>query len=168
VRLWSIHPQYLDGIGLVALWRESLLAQKVLRGETRGYRNHPQLRRFSNHRYPQRAIAHYLMGVWEEGHRRGYQFDKAKICAGGPLTTQKIPISTGQLQYELHWLCTKVQRRDPPTYQRLLAVRAIECHPSFAIVEGDIEEWEKHVITSSIKYESKSARQGRFYCNRTS
>jgi hypothetical protein len=155
--LWSIHPQYLDRIGLIALWRESLLAQKVLQGGTKGYRNHPQLRRFSDHPHPQRAIVHYLMGVWEEGHRRGYRFNKAKICAGGSLTIQKIPITEGQLRYELQWLCTKVQRRDPPRYKRLLAVRAVECHPSFAVVEGDIEAWEKNVIISSIKRESINA-----------
>jgi hypothetical protein len=158
VRLWSIHPQYLDRIGLIALWREALLAQKVLRGETRGYKNHPQMKRFSDSLHPQEAIGQYLMGVWEEGHRRGYRFSKAKICTGGSLTIQKVPITTGQLRYELQWLCTKVQRRDPPTYQRLLAVRAIRCHPSFVVVEGAVEVWEKNVITSSIKLESISAR----------
>jgi len=30
MRLWSLHPRYLDAKGLVALWREGLLAQKVL------------------------------------------------------------------------------------------------------------------------------------------
>jgi hypothetical protein len=87
------------------------------------------------------------MGVWEEGHRRGYHFNKAKIGSGGSLTIQKIPITKGQLRYELQWLCTKVQRRDPLRYQRLLAVQAIECHPNFEVVEGDIEVWEK-MITS--------------------
>ena len=43
MRLWSIHPRYLDSMGLVALWREALLAQAVLRGETKGYKFHPQL-----------------------------------------------------------------------------------------------------------------------------
>jgi hypothetical protein len=36
MRLWTLHPKYLDARGLVALWREALLAQKVLRGATRG------------------------------------------------------------------------------------------------------------------------------------
>lgn len=31
-----MHPRYLDAKGLVALWREALLVQAVLRGETRG------------------------------------------------------------------------------------------------------------------------------------
>ena len=36
MRLWSVHPQHLDVRGLVALWREGLLARKVLLGETNG------------------------------------------------------------------------------------------------------------------------------------
>ena len=78
MRLW-IHPQYLDRIGLVALWRESLLAQKVLKEETKGYRSHPQLKRFRNHSHPLKAISRYLFEVWKEGCRRGYTFNKAKI-----------------------------------------------------------------------------------------
>jgi hypothetical protein len=147
VRLWSIHPQYLDKMVLLALWRESILAQKVLQGKTKGYRNHPQLRRFNNHLHPQRAITHYLRGVWEEGYRRGYRFNKAKINAEGSIVIKKIPITEGQLRYEMQWLCTKVQRRDQPTYQRLLTVASIECHPSFAVVEGAIEEWEKMTVS---------------------
>ena len=46
MRLWSVHPRYLDTAGLTACWREALLAQKVLTGATRGYRRHPQLERF--------------------------------------------------------------------------------------------------------------------------
>lgn len=143
MRLWSIHPRYLDRIGLIALWRESLLAQKVLQGKTKGYRNHPQLRRFINHPHPRRAIAHYLIGVWEEGRTRGYRFNRAKIDERGIKTIEKILVTTGQLRYELNRLCVKMQGRDPARYQQLLSVHAIEFHPSFALVEGAIEEWEK-------------------------
>jgi len=143
MRLWGIHPQYLDRTGLVALWRESLLAQKVLQGETQGYRNHPQLRRFTNHPYPRRAIAHYLGGVWEEGRRRGYRFNRDKIGEGGAKEIAKIPVTTGQLRFEMHWLRIKMQRCDPARYQHLLSVHEIACHPSFVVVEGAIEEWEK-------------------------
>lgn len=48
MRIWSVHPSLLDAKGLVACWRETLLAQKVLQGLTKGYKNHPQLDRFSN------------------------------------------------------------------------------------------------------------------------
>ncbi|MEN6399799.1 MAG: pyrimidine dimer DNA glycosylase/endonuclease V, partial [Rectinema sp.] len=29
MRLWTLHPQYLDQKGLTAAWREGLLAKKV-------------------------------------------------------------------------------------------------------------------------------------------
>ena len=47
MRLWSLHPKYLDIKGLVACWREGLLARKVLLDQTKGYKNHPQLIRFN-------------------------------------------------------------------------------------------------------------------------
>ena len=145
MRLWSIHPQYLDRIGLVALWRESLLAQNVLKGKTQGYKNHPQLKRFKQHPHPQQAIVHYLVGVWKEGCARGYLFNKAKIGEGGPRELEKILVTTGQLRHELDWLRQKMQRRDPARYQQLLSLQEIECHPSFAVVEGEIEKWEKTI-----------------------
>ncbi len=144
MRLWSIHPKYLDAAGLVALWRESLLAQKVLRGETRGHESHPQLERFRNHPHPQRAIANYLSEVWEEAKRRGYNFDRGKIGERG--TVAKIPVTQGQLRYEFDWLCDKLQRRDPARYEELLSVKEIESHPLFEVVEGEVERWEKQRV----------------------
>jgi hypothetical protein len=63
MRLWSVHPSLLDPKGLVALWREGLLAQKVLQGRTTGYRSHPQLHRFRQSGEPLAAIATYLWAV---------------------------------------------------------------------------------------------------------
>ena len=82
MRLWSLHPKYLDPQGLVALWREALLAQAVLRGKTKGYRHHPQLERFTSHRSPRLAINAYLGSIYEEAASRGYAFDRRKI---GPI-----------------------------------------------------------------------------------
>lgn len=141
MRLWSIHPKYLDAIGLVALWRESLFAKKVLRGETKGYKNHPQLKRFRMHPYPPRAIAGYLMGIWEEAKRRGYNFDKRKIGRYDP--TYKIHVTQGQLRYEFGWLGDKLKRRNPLKYRKLRSIEEIEYHPAFEVIEGGIEEWEK-------------------------
>ena len=129
LRLWSIHPRYLDAAGLVALWRESLLAQKVLKGETLGYKNHPQLKRFTNHPHPQRAIASYLIEVWEESKRRGYNFDKRKIGRGGRI--ERIPVTRRQLRCEFRLICDKLKRRDRHKYRELLSVKKIECHPLF-------------------------------------
>ncbi len=106
MRLWSIHPQYLDSKGLVALWRESLLAQKVLQGQTRGYRNHPQLSRFQDLQKPVAAIATYLEEILQESLRRGYTFDARKIAAGR--IRNKIIVTSGQLEYELDHLRKKL------------------------------------------------------------
>jgi len=141
VRLWSIHPKYLDRVGLVALWRESLLAQKVLRGETVAYKSHPQLIRFKNLAHPERAIASYQDEVWRESKRRGFDFDKRKIRA--ETSRVKIPITRGQLRYEFDLLTDKLKRRDPDRYQELLSVRKIECNAVFRAVDGAIEEWER-------------------------
>ena len=70
MRLWSLHPKYLDTKGLVALWREGLLARKVLQGQTRGYKYHPQLERFKNHNKPVNAIDTYLLHVYNESVNR--------------------------------------------------------------------------------------------------
>jgi len=147
LRLWSIHPKYLDAVGLVALWRESLLAQKVLKDQTEGYKNHPQLKRFRMHTHPQRAIANYLMTVWEESKSRGYHFDKRKI--GKKDATKKIPVTRGQLRYEFGRLCDKLKRRDPQRYQQLQSVKEIDCHRSFKIIEGETEDWEKIKVSVS-------------------
>ena len=79
MRLWSIHPTYLDSRGLVALWREALLAQAVLRGLTAGYRAHPQLERFKRARDPVAAVGAYLRTVHDEAAVRGNRFDSSKI-----------------------------------------------------------------------------------------
>src|SRR6185295_5177670 len=95
MRLWSLHPRYLDSQGLVALWREGLLAQAVLAGRTRGYTHHPQLDRFREHRA---AIALYLREVAVEARRRGYRFDESKLPRVRRAVT--LTVSEGQLRYE--------------------------------------------------------------------
>lgn len=106
MRLWSLHSRYLDAKGLVALWREGLLAQKVLAGETKGYRHHPQLQRFRGQSDAPGAIAAYLRGVQREAERRGYKFDATKIgrCASG----LRLKVTRGQLEYELAHLRAKL------------------------------------------------------------
>ena len=106
MRLWSIHPAYLDAAGLVACWREALLARAVLAGKTKGYRNHPQLLRFRAHPRPRAAINEYLRVVYRESVRRNYRFSPDKI--GAARTRARIPVTAGQLRYELKHLrkCT--------------------------------------------------------------
>jgi len=141
MRLWSLHPQYLDRQGLLAVWREALLAQKVLKGETAGYRRHPQLDRFRQAGDPLGAIAAYLEAIRLEGACRGYHFDPGKI--GAPLTSQRIPVTRGQLSFEWEHLKCKLRQRDPVRLEDLVGTRFPEAHPLFFIMEGDVETWEK-------------------------
>jgi hypothetical protein len=78
MRLWSLHPEYLDTKGLVALWREALLAKHVLEGKTKGYKNHPQLDRFKQSVSPVEMINQYLAEVYIEASKRNYNFNKEK------------------------------------------------------------------------------------------
>jgi pyrimidine dimer DNA glycosylase len=141
MRLWTLHPKYLDPRGLVALWREALLAQKVLRGATRGYKHHPQLFRFAGTKDPPAALAAYLKAVHREAVRRGYKFDASKI--GRPHFRGRLPETRGQLLYEWRHLKRKLKRRDPRRLPELAAVRMPAPHPLFRIVPGVIRPWEK-------------------------
>ncbi|WP_292992436.1 pyrimidine dimer DNA glycosylase/endonuclease V [Nitrosomonas sp.] len=146
MRLWSIHPYYLDAKGLVALWREGLLAQKVLQGHTKGYKNHPQLTRFKNTANPVGAIAAYLGFVADEAGSRGYHFDRNKIT--DQHCTEKITITNGQLEYEFSHLLGKLKDRNPQRYARFKEVSKIRVHPIFNKTAGNIEDWE---VISHIK-----------------
>jgi hypothetical protein len=141
VRLWTLHPQYLDARGLVALWRESLLAQKVLAGRTRGYRHHPQLERFRARPDPRAAIAAYLVEIHAEGQRRHYRFDARRI--GRKRTTALLRETRGQLQYEREHLLAKLKRRAPRNYRALCVVTFPRAHPLFRIVRGPVRSWER-------------------------
>ena len=141
MRLWSIHPAYLDTKGLVALWREGLLAQMVLLGKTRGYTNHPQLLRFRNTVNPPGAIARYLREVAKEADARGYNFDKNRI--GNRRYQGKIPVTRGQTGYEFRHLKKKLETRDPVRYKQLKTIKKIRLHPMFIEVQGGVESWER-------------------------
>jgi hypothetical protein len=140
MRLWSIHPRYLDPKGLVALWREALLAQKVLQGNTRGYRNHPQLTRFRDTPNPVGAIAMYLTCVADEGDRRGYRFDRNRISAKG--AEIEIPVTDRQVKYEFMHLMTKLKGRAPELYEKHNATTRIMTHPMMKKIRGGVERWE--------------------------
>jgi hypothetical protein len=141
MRLWSVHPKYLDTRGLVALWRESLLAQAVLRGRTKGYRHHPQLDRFRAQSSPIGAIADYLRSVHAEADQRGYAFAAHKISTAR--STGSIAVTRGQMTLEWGHLMAKLARRDPELRGRLTRIRRPRAHPLFRIVSGDVESWER-------------------------
>jgi len=141
MRLWSLHPRYLDPQGLVALWREALLARAVLGGKTRGYRNHPQLERFRSESSPRSAISSYLQGIHAEAVARGYSFDRSKM---GRLQSQApVLVTTGQVQHEWHHLLRKLAVRNPALYEQWHSISAPECHPLFRLHPGPVESWER-------------------------
>jgi len=138
MRLWSIHPQYLDAKGLVALWREGLLAQAVLAGRTHGYRNHPQLERFRDNTG---AIGVYLHHVADEAESRGYNFDRSKLPRRKSATP--IKVSDGQLRFEWQHLAAKLRERDPERHLRFAEITDPLPHPFFVVVPGSVAAWEK-------------------------
>lgn len=140
MRLWSIHPKYLDAKGLVALWREGLLAQKVLKGETQGYRNHPQLDRFKTTRDPIAAIGKYLYHIHKESLQRGYSFNLEKI--ENIKSRTRMNVNTGQLKFEKRHLLTKLKSRDRSLYLMVQGIKELDVHPLFRVVTGKIADWE--------------------------
>lgn len=141
MRLWTLHPRYLDPKGLVAAWREALLAQKVLAGRTRGYIHHPQLARFRACPQPVAAVAAFLRELAAEAARRGYRFNLRKISRArfaGRLTETR-----GQLRYEWSHLRAKLRRRAPAFYRQFRGVKNPRPHPLFRLVPGGVREWEK-------------------------
>ena len=145
MRLWSLHPQYLDTQGLLALWREGLLAQKVLLGKTKGYKNHPQLNRFKAHPQPFKAIANYLHIVCDDAGQRGYSFNRTKINQPSARRLPLIQLTTGQLEYEYKHLKKKLLVRDRSRYLQIKKFKEIEPQPLFKLVQGEIADWERVV-----------------------
>ncbi|GAA4839578.1 pyrimidine dimer DNA glycosylase/endonuclease V [Luteimicrobium xylanilyticum] len=149
MRLWSVHPRYLDRQGLTACWREALLAQAVLAGRTTGYQRHPQLERFRAARDPSGAVGAYLAAVADEAAARGYRFDRARIDAppavppDDAVRDPRIPVTDGQLGHEWAHLRAKLAVRSPDLAARWADVTEPDPHPSFVVVPGPVASWER-------------------------
>jgi len=143
MRIWSLHPKHLDAKGLVALWRETLLAKHVLEGKTKGYKNHPQLKRFKNLKDPLEALNRYLMIIHKEASLRGYNFDSSKFSISN--SKIKINVTRGQMNYEIKHLQAKLRKRDLKKYKENKLTNKFTPHPLFRLVKGDIEDWENIV-----------------------
>ena len=141
MRLWSLHPEYLDVKGLVALWREGIMARNVLTGKTEGYKNHPQLERFKKQDEPVIAIATYLLNVYRESKRRNYNFKRERI--GFKFLDSKMEVTDGQMLYEFKHLKRKLKMRDPERYDLLINLDFPRPNPVFEVIKGDIEPWER-------------------------
>lgn len=155
MRIWSLAPDLLDRRALVACWRETLLAQKVLLGRTTGYTRHPQLKRFRESADPIVTICHYLHGLADEADARGYNFDRSRVELPPASEIELIPVTKDQLLYELALLGEKVLLRDLVWHSKVLESLEVDagfipCHPSFITTPGGIESWEK-VIPSIFK-----------------
>jgi len=141
MRIWSLHPDGLDRIGLIACWRETLLAQAVLAGSTRGYRAHPQLDRFRATADPLASVGSYLTGLADEADSRGYRFDRTRILTpSAPIAA--IEVTDGQLAHEWEHLGRKLDARSPDDAKRWRDARA-HPHPLFVVVPGPIADWER-------------------------
>lgn len=155
MRLWTVHPKHLDPKGLVALWRESLLAKAVLLGQTRGYRHHPQLERFQAHASPSVAINAYLASVFDEAEARGYNFNGSKV---GEFNGRiKIQVTSGQLDYEWKHLLAKLRGRSPDLFEKV-RTRKPEPHPLFRIIAGPVEGWERVISSDAVSHVSRIRR----------
>jgi hypothetical protein len=142
MRLWSIHPKYLDTKGLVAVWRESLLARKVLEGKTKGYKHHPQLNRFIDSNNALETINQYLYEIYKESVIRKYNFDKTRIYISKD-KIDRICVNSEQINYEFELLKSKLIKRDYKKYLELNSIDDIELNPIFYEIIGKIEKWEK-------------------------
>ena len=142
MRLWTLHPKYLDAKGLVALWREALLAKAVLRGQTVGYRNHPQLERFRASGDGVASINAYLAAVHAEAVRRGYRFDSTKLR--GRRAPAQLSGTRGQLDFEWSHLLAKLRIRSPAQFRALQGIARPRAHPQFRVSKGPIASWEKN------------------------
>lgn len=143
MRIWSLHPRYLDRQGLVACWRETLLAQAVLAGRTRGYLIHPQLERFRAASDPLETLGAYLAAVADEADLRGYRFDRSRIDRQGARGTELLAVSTGQLTLEWSHLVSKLDERSPDTRAHWSGITMPDPHPLFHVVEGPVAAWER-------------------------
>lgn len=143
LRIWSLHPKYLDPVGLVALWREGLLAQAVIEGKTKGYSRHPQLIRFKEQLSPLGSIAEYLRAVHCEAVKRRYHFNARKISRSP--ATGRLEVTRGQLAFEWSHLMAKLRARNPSWWSSLTKVKQPQQHPLFRVKRGQIAQWEKGI-----------------------
>jgi hypothetical protein len=141
MRIWSIHPKYLDTKGLIAVWRETLLAKKVLENKTKGYKNHPQLYRFREAKDSLGCISQYLDEIYLEALRRNYSFDEKKFNKN--FIASSLTVTNGQLDFETSHLKTKLKKRDSKKWKEIRVITQFEPHPLFTVVPGNVEAWEK-------------------------
>ncbi len=149
MRLWTLHPQYLDTPGLLALWREALLARTVIQGKTSGYKNHPQLIRFRQSSDPLDYLEFYLATILEDSLIRGFDFNSSKLKLPSKTFSHsklsRLPVTRDQVNYEWQHLLEKLKLRQPSQFKKLKTLEndQIQINPLFKIIPGPVESWEK-------------------------
>lgn len=138
MRLWTLHPKYLDSEGLMAVWRDALRARRLLKEETDGDSDHPQLTRFRETDHPADAIECYLQTVFEEARERDVSFDASKLHT--PVRNVRIEETEDRLLYEWHRLLDKLRERQPPLFRKIKDLERPDAHPMFTIIEDDVHE----------------------------
>ena len=149
MRIWSIHPMYLDSKRLTAQWREALLCRAVLEGNTKGYKKHPQFLRVKNFHQPHYFINMFLYEIWNESKNRGYSFDKDKLMSDLSLKygclLDLMEVTEGQLEYEFKHLQNKLGEFNSKYIEnnQMINEDGILPNPCFMSIQGDIMDFEK-------------------------
>ena len=141
MRLWTLHPKYLDAKGLVAAWREALLAQAVLRDRNDWLPKPsstdpvpPLTLTGSKYRVLSSRAACRGKPAWVSVRPR-----KDRLPRGG---RSRLKATLGQLGYEWKHLRAKLAIRDKAWLASLGRVARPDAHPTFRVVPGDVEDWE--------------------------
>ncbi len=144
MRLWSLHPSYLDIQELFSTWKEGLLAFSVINNPETQLHNHPQLIRFKISGDPIGTLGFYLNEIFLEAKNRGFNFEGSKIESIN--TSISISVTLGQLDYEAMNLLNTLQERDKTKFSDLNSIfkqKDVKTHPLFYIISGPVEKWEK-------------------------
>ena len=148
MRIWTLHPRFLDRQGLLGQWREALQAKNALLDphHSSNVCHERQLRRFKAAKIQALScMGVYLHAVADEMILRGYKPNVSLIpyYVGTP---SLIPVTQGQVNFEIAHLMAKLTERDPSRLLPLSKIRVLmsnQLNPIFKEVGGDIESWEK-------------------------
>jgi hypothetical protein len=155
MRIWTVHPMYLDKQGMATAWREGVLGISVF-GTSKMYSSHPQLKRFTS----KAQIAEYLLEILEESKNRDYTFNAGQVFDkllpedyaayhNSKLEFDPVVVSYGQLMYEFRHLQNILKERDIVQYranekQVCDDMSEVVENPSFHIDSGtlSVAAWE--------------------------
>jgi hypothetical protein len=135
MRIWTVHPRYLDVKGFVALWRETLLGMETLKKHVKcqhyiPWYKHPQLAPFKAQSDPILYISNYLYLVLEESRRRNYNFDGSKLDAIP--YCENLPLIKASREVLVHeWLVClgRYRVRSPKWFEEVKDISPLEVDP---------------------------------------